>query len=128
MKRALTCDVTERRVLRALLTHPEALAAADLVEQPDFADYRAQVVFGALRELQASDAEVNPTDVVMAIQLRDLEHETHHRENAGAAYVAELLATVEPYETTFGTRECAAAIFENDLTHLRELAERRRTL
>lgn len=111
---------TERRLLVAMLTEPAVLAAADDLETADFTDYRHWIVFAAIRQLQSECADVSILDVDDVLAVRDKTYGAFLRDQAGAAFMGELVCECPPYNH----RE----LWEHDMQWLKDYARRRRAL
>jgi hypothetical protein len=117
----ITDETTEHKVIAALLTEPDFLAAASDLETQDFTDYRYWVIFAAVRQLQSEGADVDVLEVDRLLEQRDARFGSFLRPQCGAAFLGELVLDAAPYR---GER----VLWEHDLWWLRELRRRREAL
>jgi len=114
-------EITEHRLIVALLTEPDVLRAASIVETRYFTDFRYWVVFAAIRQLETEGADVSVLDVDDVLAVRDRTYRSFLRPQCGAAFLGDLVIDAAPYN---GKR----VLWEHDMWWLRELRRRREKL
>lgn len=119
----------ERRVLAAVITEPAKLAIAAELEIADFQDPRLAATFSALRNLQASNADIDAVAIAEYLTLQSARRgaassdlRALHQQFCSALF--ELISNAPTYERAFGA--AALAIFAADLKQLRAIATERR--
>jgi hypothetical protein len=117
----LVDEITEHRMIAALLTEPAVLRAASSLETRDFTDYRYWVVFAAIRQLETEGADVDLLEVDRLLEQRDATYGSFLRPQCGAAFLGELVIDAAPYNDE-------RVLWEHDLWWLRELRRRREKL
>lgn len=110
-------ELTERRLIAALIIEPSVLEAADGVELYDFTVPQYCAIFVAIRELQDQGLSVEPLAIDSEIRKLDEVRETTVAEKAGIGFIGALMLATEPYHE--------AVLWEHDMRWLRELADRR---
>jgi replicative DNA helicase len=116
----LTCaqPQIEAQVLAAVICDPNRLEQAPNLEIGDFADWRNQAVFSAIRNIQTAGETVNVIAIADEIEAVDMDHETTISTKAGAAYIGLLIVMTDKYLND--------EHFYADLRHLRAVAIGRR--
>lgn len=113
-------EITERRMIAAMILESAVLAAACDLELYDFTDYRLWLVLAAIRQLQTENADVTVDDIAAVLESQDHDKGTRYASLAGYALLGELVLDWAPY------RE--AILWDHDIAWLRELSRRRRRL
>ncbi len=116
---ALACPATEARLLAACIVQPWVLALAVCIGVDDFTEYRHQVAFAALRDLQQTDS-VSALAIADHVAMLDADRESCAADRVSPAWIGILLCSTPSYN--------AAILAERDVLWLRTLANRRRVL
>lgn len=114
-------DRVEARVLAEILTNPAALPLAPDLEVYDFTDLRLQAAFIAVRELEASGADIGLLEVADAIAMRDLAMGTHRADSVSVAFLGLLVLTADRYDAASFEH-----VFAADIRQLRLIANERK--
>jgi hypothetical protein len=109
----------EARLLALLLVDVDARAVARNLDVDDFCDFRNRAIFTAVRELEATQAEIGPVEVLDAIAMLDLESGRCQREHVTSVYVGALFDRLQTYPRDEAA--CMEAV-RADMRQLRSIA------